>query len=174
MSRAAAPLAQVQGVDSDARLAFVEFLLTSIDVQESSRRAVDWLVAHAPVTEAVVLVAEPLSSEMLLVAEHGVTSGAIMDFSLSREDGAHPLIQALHTPVPTYIEALPAHIRSPLESRSFHVMPLRADASENAHGLLLVAGRAELDAETHWLARTLGKQVSRLICLLYTSDAADE
>ena len=77
MSRAAAPLAQVPGVDSDAKLAFVEFLLTSIDVQESARRGVDWLVAHAPVTEAAVLVAEPLSSEMLLVAEHGVTSGTI-------------------------------------------------------------------------------------------------
>ena len=46
----AAPVAPVPGVDSDAKLAFVEFLLTSIDVQESARRAVDWLVAHAPVT----------------------------------------------------------------------------------------------------------------------------
>ena len=34
----------------EAKLAFVEFLLTSIDVQESARRGVDWLVAHAPVT----------------------------------------------------------------------------------------------------------------------------
>jgi len=164
VSRAAAPLAQVQGVDSDAKLAFVEFLLTSIDVQESSRRAVDWLVAHAPVTEAAVLVAEPLTSEMLLVAEHGVTSGAIMDFSLSREDSAHPLIQALHTPAPTFVDALPLHHRAPLESRSFHVIPLRAEAGEHAHGLLLVAGLAPaLDAETLWLSRTLGKQVSRLM-----------
>jgi PAS domain S-box-containing protein len=164
VSRAAAPLAQVQGVDSDAKLAFVEFLLTSIDVQESSRRAVDWLVAHAPVSEAAVLVAEPLTSEMLLVAEHGVTSGAIMDFSLSREDSAHPLIQALQTPAPTFVDALPLHHRAPLESRSFHVIPLRAEAGEHAHGLLLVAGLAPaLDAETLWLSRTLGKQVSRLM-----------
>ena len=78
MSRVAAPLAPVQEVDSDAKLAFVEFLLTSVDVQESARRAVDWLVAHAPVTEAAVLVAEGMSPEMQIVAEHGRSSGAIM------------------------------------------------------------------------------------------------
>ena len=97
MARLAAPVAPVHGVESDAKLAFVEFLLTSIDVQESSRRAVDWLVAHAPVTEAAVLVAEGMSPDMQLVAEHGISSGAIMDFALNREDSNHPLIQALNS-----------------------------------------------------------------------------
>jgi len=45
-------MAPVSAVEPEAKLAFVEFLLTSVDVQESARRAVDWLVAHAPVTEA--------------------------------------------------------------------------------------------------------------------------
>src|SRR5829696_4249263 len=149
-------MASVQGVEADAKLAFVEFLLTSIDVQESSRRAVDWLVAHAPVTEAAVLVAEALSTEMLLVAEHGVSSGAIMDFALNREDISHPLIQALTSPQPVYVDALPGHYRVPLEARAFHVIPLRAEPSEPAHGLLLVAGAgAHLNAETVWLGRTL-------------------
>src|SRR5829696_4721494 len=155
-------MASVQGVEADAKLAFVEFLLTSIDVQESSRRAVDWLVAHAPVTEAAVLVCEALSTDMLLVAEHGVSSGAIMDFALNREDNNHPLVQALTSPQPVYIEALPPHYRAPLEARAFHVIPLRADANEPGHGLLLVAGVGpQIDRETLWLGRTLGKQVSR-------------
>ena len=115
MARVAAPVAPIQGVDSEAKLAFVEFLLTSIDVQESSRRAVDWLVAHAPVSEAAVLVSEGVSSEMLLVAEHGISSGAIMDFSLNRDDTSHPLIQALNSPTPVYIEGLPSHHRVPFE-----------------------------------------------------------
>src|SRR6266700_3919021 len=51
-----------------AKLAFVEFLLAAVDLQESARRAVDWLVAHAPVSEAAVLVAEGTSNEMQLVA----------------------------------------------------------------------------------------------------------
>jgi len=164
VSRLAAPLAPGHGVESDAKLAFVEFLLTSVDVQESARRAVDWLVAHVAVSEAAVLVAEGMSPEMQLVAEHGVSSGAIMDFALSREDTSHPLIAALDSPEPVYIKTLPAHYRVPLEAAAFHVIPLRAYASEPGQGLLIVGGLGpEIDSETMWLGRTLGKQVSRLL-----------
>jgi PAS domain S-box-containing protein len=164
LARVAAPAAQVSNIDSEAKLAFVEFLLTSIDVQESARRAVDWLVAHVPVSEAAVLVAEGPGNEMLLVAEHGITSGAIMDFSLARDDARHPLIEALNGARPVFVENLPAHHPAPLESRTFHAIPLRADAGESPYGLLLVGGIGpELDTETLWLGRTLGKQVSRLL-----------
>ena len=163
MARVAAPLAPVQAVDSDAKLAFVEFLLTSVDVQESARRAVDWLVAHATIREAAVLVPEAISSEMLLVAEHGIASGAIMDFSLNRDDSGHPLVQALASPISLYIDGLANHHRGPLASKSFHAIPLRTEGAEG-HGLLLVSGVGrELDPETLWLGRTLGKQVSRLL-----------
>ena len=164
MARVAAPLAPVQTVDSDAKLAFVEFLLTSIDVQESARRAVDWLVAHSTIREVAVLVPEAASSEMMLVAEHGISSGAIMDFALNRDDSSHPLVQALSSPVPLLIESLQSHHRGPLEARTFHAIPLRSDANGPGHGLLLVSGPdPQLDSETQWLGRTLGKQVSRLL-----------
>jgi signal transduction histidine kinase len=157
-------MAPVHGVESDAKLAFVEFLLTSIDVQESARRAVDWLLAHAPVSETAVLVSERSSGDMLLVAEHGISSNEIIDFSLTREDDSHPLIRALDSPEPMFIEGLSSHHRVPLESDAFHVIPLRADAGDPAHGLLLVAGLGpQIDGETMWLGRTLGKQVSRLL-----------
>ena len=164
MARVAAPVAQVSNVDAEARLAFVEFLLTSIDVQESARRAVDWLVAHVPVSEAAVLVVDGLGTEMLLVAEHGISSGAIMDFSLGRDDTRHPLIEALNGAQPIFIENLPAHHPAPLESRTFHAIPLRADPHESSYGVLLVSGIGpDLNLETVWLGRTLGKQVSRLL-----------
>lgn len=157
-------MAPTPAVEPEAKLAFVEFLLTSIDVQESARRAVDWLVAHAPVTEAAVLVAEGQANEMLLVAEHGISTGAIMDFSLSREDTSHPLIEAITSAEPLYIDDLPSHQRGPLSSRAFHAIPLRAESQEPAQGLLLVAGLGpQLDAEAAWMGRTLGKQVSRLL-----------
>jgi PAS domain S-box-containing protein len=157
-------MAPVHGVDSEAKLAFVEFLLTSIDIQESARRAVDWLVAHATVKEVAVLVPEAVSNEMLLVAEHGISSGAIMDFALNRDDASHPLIEALSSPVPLFVESLPSRHRVPLEAKAFHAIPLRSEASEIGHGLLLVSGVGpQLDSETQWLGRTLGKQVSRLM-----------
>ena len=164
MSRAAAPVAPGAALEPEAKLAFVEFLLTSVDVQESARRAVDWLVAHAPVTEAAVLVAEGQSNQMLLVAEHGISSGAIMDFSLGRDDVRHPLIEALNSPQPVYVQDLSAHHRGPLSARAFHAIPLRADADETGQGLLLVASLGPtLDSEAEWMGRTLGKQVSRLL-----------
>jgi PAS domain S-box-containing protein len=133
-------------------------------VQESARRAVDWLVAHAPVGEAAVLVAEGQANEMLLVAEHGISTGAIIDFALSRDDAAHPLIAALNSPAPVYIAGLAAHHRGPLSARAYHAIPLRAEAQEPGMGLLLVASKGrDLDAESLWIGRTLGKQVSRLL-----------
>src|SRR6266511_1522713 len=87
-----------------------------------------------------------------------------MDFALNRDDGGHPLIQALTSPVPVYLESIPGHHRVPLEAKAFHAIPLRSEASESGHGLLLVSGVGhELDSETIWLGRTLGKQVSRLL-----------
>jgi signal transduction histidine kinase len=164
VQRVAAPVAQVRGVDSEAKLAFVEFLLTSIDIQESARRGVDWLVAHVPATQVAVLVSEGLSTDMMLVAEHGISSGVIMDFSLNRDDTSHPLIQALHSPTPVFVSGIAPHLRVPLEAKAFHVLPLRSEATEQGHGLLIVAGIGpELDAETAWLGRMLGKQVSRLM-----------
>ena len=63
---------------TDAKLALVEFLLMSIDLQDSARRSLEWLVAHTPVPQAAVLIVEAVSNEMLLVAEHGVPSIAIV------------------------------------------------------------------------------------------------
>ena len=164
MSRAVAPLAQGPAVEPETKLAFVEFLLTSVDVQESARRAVEWLVAHAPFSEAAVLVAEAQGTDVLLVAEHGLSTGAIMDFTLSRDDSSHPLIEAIDSPNPVYIEDVPPHYRVPLSARAFHALPLRADAQEPGHGLLLVAGFGpQLDPEAAWIGRMLGKQVSRLL-----------
>jgi PAS domain S-box-containing protein len=157
-------MAPMMSIESDAKLAFVEFLLTSVDVQESARRAIDWLVAHATVTEAAVLVVEAHGNEILLVAEHGMSTGAIMDFSLARDDSRHPLVEALSGSDTTFIQNLPAHHPSPLESRTFHAVPLRVDATESSYGLLLVAGVGPApDPDTLWLGRTLGKHVSRLL-----------
>src|SRR5690349_21300858 len=155
-------MAPISGIDVDAKLALVEFLLTSLDLQESARRAVDWLVAHAPIDQAVVIVGDRASNEFLLVAEYGVSSSAIMDFSLNREETSNPLVQALAAPGPVYIDTLPAHVRAPVDAETFHAIPLRTDDGEQSVGLLVVSGPTpELDAETLWVARAVGKQIWR-------------
>jgi len=164
VARVAAPVAPISNIESDAKLGFVEFLLTSVDVQESARRAIDWLVAHVSITEAAVLVVDGQGGEMLLVAEHGISSGAIIDFALARDDSRHPLVEALSGAETNYIKNLASHHPSPLESRTFYAVPLRADVNESSYGLLLVASPGPaLDADAVWLGRMLGKHVSRLL-----------
>ena len=74
---AAATAVQLAGLDSEAKLALVEFMLTTNDIQASARRAIDWLVHHTTVKKAAVALADSVSSPLLLVAEHGVSSSAI-------------------------------------------------------------------------------------------------
>ena len=154
---------QMPGVDLEARLALAEFLLTSVDLQASARRAVDWLVAHADVEQAIVAVLDALSGQVLLVAEHGVSSAAIVDFSLTRDDEAHPLIRALVAPDSSYFDAKSVSFHTPL-SAPFHASPLRPEEDQGAVGLLLTSARSpELHPEVAWLARMLAKQIGRLL-----------
>ncbi len=95
MARSGATAVHLPGNVIDARLALVDFLLSDTDLQRSSRRAIDWLSAHSDVDQAVVAIAEPGTGPLLLVAEYGVSSGAIVDFSLSRDEEGHPLVRAM-------------------------------------------------------------------------------
>ena len=155
---------QLVGIDPDAKLSLVEFLLTSTDLQASARRGVDWLAAHAHVKQAVVAIVEPGASPMLLAAEHGVTTSAIVDFSLARDDDAHPLIQAMSSIEPTYFDGASETFRSPIEGVPFHAIPLRTDEDSLAQGLLLTSAiSADLHPDVAWVARTLARQVARLL-----------
>jgi PAS domain S-box-containing protein len=153
---------QVPGVELEARLALAEFLLTSTDLQASSRRAIDWLVDHSPVEQAVVAITDGLSGQLLLVAEHGVSASAIADFSLRRDDATHPLIVALQQVDPTYFERT-EDFHSPIDA-GFYALPLRSDDEQAAHGLLLASATSpDLNPEVVWVARMLGRQVERLV-----------
>lgn len=164
MARSAATAVQLPGVEMDAKLALVEFLLSDTDIHTSSRRAIDWLSAHSDVQQAVVAVAEPGTGPLLLVAEYGVSSTAIVDFSLSRDEEGHALVRAMTRAEPTYFEG-PSHpFRSPIEGAPFHAVPLKSEDDASALGLLMVSATTrELHPEVGWLARILAKQVSRLL-----------
>ena len=163
MARSAATAVQLPGADTDAKLALVEFLLSDTDLQTSARRAIDWLSAHSVVQAAVVAVAEPGTGPLLLVAEYGVSSSAIVDFSLSRDEEGHPLIRAMLRGEPARFDG-PSHpFRSPIEG-PFHAVPLKSEDEASALGVLLVsANHPEVHPEVTWLSRILAKQVSRLL-----------
>ncbi len=165
MARSAAvTTVQLAGVDAEAKLSLLEFLLVTTDIQASARRAVDWLAVHAAIKQAVVAIVEPGASSLLLAAEHGATTSAIVDFSLTRDDEAHPLIQAMLSTEATYFDGAGESFRAPIDGSAFHVSPLRTDDDSLAHGLLLTtAAHHELHPDVAWVARTLARQLARLL-----------
>ena len=151
------------GVDVESKLTIAEFLLSSTDLQASARRALDWLAANTDVDQAVIAVHDQLTGQVLLVAEHGVSSVAIVDFVMSRDDISHPLVRVMMQREPTYFETTPAAFHVPLTA-PFHAVPLRGEEDDRADGLLLAGARSpELHPDAAWLARLLGRQVSRLL-----------
>ena len=162
MHGAVAPVLQVTANELEAKLGLAEFLLASTDLQASARRAVDWLVSQTRLRYAIVALAEPGSNQLLIVAEHGISGTAIVDFVLTREDEAHPLIKAMQRKEPSYFGGQQT-FRSPLDGR-FHAVPLRADGSDRALGLLLTSAAAPgVGAKVLWLSRMLAKQAARLM-----------
>ena len=161
--RSLAPAGQMPGADLEARLAIAEFLLSSTDLQASARRAIDWLAAHTDVEQAIIAIHDQLTGQVLLVAEYGVSSSAIVDFVLNREDTVHPFVRAMAHRDPTYFDSTPTSFHAPLTA-PFHAIPLRGEEDERADGLVLAGARGpEVHPEVAWLARMLGRQVSRLL-----------
>jgi signal transduction histidine kinase len=160
---AAAPVVHVAAGELEAKLGLAEFLLASTDLQVSTRRAVDWLIARTPIKQAVVLLADPSTHQLVIVAEHGVSSSAIAEFVLTPDDEAHPLIKAMHRREPTYFAKASLSFRAPIEGR-FHALPFCADETDSRCGLLLTSAAApEPHPEVRWLAGLLSKQVARLM-----------
>jgi PAS domain S-box-containing protein len=153
----------VSGVDMANKLALLEFLLTSTELQPSARRAVDWLAAHTGTEQAVVVVADPTTGNLMLVAERGVSSAAITDFVLNRDDDSHPFVRAMERQDPTYFHVAPIP-RPPIEGRPFHAVPLRSDDAAEPVGLLLASAvRPDAHPDIVWVSRMLATQLSRLL-----------
>ena len=162
----------------EAKLALAEFLLSSTDLQVSARHATDWLAVNLGVRQAAVVVAEPGSTNLILIAEHGVSSGIIADFTIPRTDTSHPLVRAMSAPSPSLFASGAVLLRAPVAVSSlldvlddvgvrdggFHAVPLRADDESEALGLLLVsADTPETLSDVVWVARLLARQATRLL-----------
>jgi PAS domain S-box-containing protein len=151
--------------DAESRVRLLEYLLGSVDLQGSARRALEWLAEHAPVQQALVAVVEPSSNHLIAIAEHGLSAAAVAGFSVALEDDEHPLAAALQSREPLYFDR--GAFLSPIDRDGFHAMALRvADPDITTHsvvGVLLVAlGCPEVNRDVRWIAEVLAQQVGRL------------
>ncbi len=158
------PLLPSAGVNGpEARLALAESLLGAPDLQSFARQALDWLANNAGVDQTLVAVADPASSNLLLIAERGIPSPVLADFAIPRHDDANPLVVAMERGEPTFFP--PAASReTPFSGTAFHALPLRHDDGDHSQGLLIVlASSPEIHGDVLWIARQLSRQPGRLL-----------
>jgi signal transduction histidine kinase len=165
-SPAGAPAALASLGEGEGKLALVEFMLASTDLQASARRALDWLVLQLHVHHAFVATIDPATRHLAILAERGLSDTVTTDFALNLEDDTHPLIRAMHGSVPVYFDRAPLFFRGATESAA-HVVPLGMhhsdEAPEPVGGVLVVAATTpEIHPEIVWLADIFSRQLQRL------------
>ena len=145
----------------EARLAAVEALLGGTDLHASVDHALAWLELRTGADGMLVTLIDDSTPDLTIVASRGVSNAAIADFTVRRDDGEHPLLQAMQRQTPSVVSD--GVMRSLFDGRPFYAIPLRADDDAPVHGLLLTTTPdAELPDDAPWLARQLAKQVARL------------
>jgi signal transduction histidine kinase len=162
----------------EAKLALAEFLLSSTDLQASARHVTDWIAVNLGVRQAAVIVVEPGSTNLTLIAEHGVSSGIVAEFTVPRSDTAHPLIRAMSAPNPSSFGSSSLLLSAPVLVSSlldvlddvaagdggFHAVPLRPDDEAESLGLLLVSAETpEVLPDAVWVGRLLARHAARLL-----------
>jgi len=165
MAGVAIPPAAVTGADAESKLALVEYLLSSLDLQASARRGLEWLGRHAAVQQACCAIADDRERRLIVVAEHGIAAARAGEFALDLDDAAHPLVKALGATHPVYFGRHAIPYPAPFHNTGFHAIPLRPPDQNTAvaDGLLMVATTSPgLPADVRWFVEVFGQQLWRL------------
>jgi len=146
-----------------ARLALVEWLLATVDLQQSAGFALEWLARHCDVPRTVCFsVAD--GKRLMPTAEMGLGSLVSTDVPVYLDDQNHPLVVALRRAAPSRLNGLPPPLGAAFR-RPIDAFPLRGHAAPDgtANGLLLADSiRPEYRADVHWAVGVLGEQMARL------------
>ena len=146
----------------EAKLALLEFLLSNTTCRYRPAARSTGSLPIASVEQAVVAMVGAVRVRCCLVAEHGVSSSAVVDFSLPRDDEAHPLIARDGSSRADLFRRLEPRSR-PDRRRS---VPRDSAARRGRNSRPRPAAgqrhRPDLHPDVAWLGRILGRQVSRL------------
>jgi signal transduction histidine kinase/PAS domain-containing protein len=163
-----APAHRAGKASPEARLALLEFLIVSEDLVQCGRRALDWLVEHADVKQAVCAAVDPDLTRLVGLTGRGVPSSAVARFVVDLKNADHPLVRLLDEGQPMTFPGGGAGARSrpvtPLGALPYLAVPLhgRVGDEEVPAGVLLLTPVSPTTArEATWLARVLGHRLVR-------------
>src|SRR6476646_3468219 len=85
-------LARSAAAQAEARLGLAEFLLTCDDLEECTRRSLEWLAEYAGARAGACLAVDVEHTRLSVIATYG--PGMPQELSVDLEDRAHPLVAA--------------------------------------------------------------------------------
>ena len=161
---------------AEARLALLEFLLSSDEATESMQYAVQWLAAHTPVRRALVAIRTDDSERMWGVAGAGISPALTGEFSVDPRNRRHPFAALLRRGRPAYFPQGRRQPATPFGGAPFHALPLRTASSSEPVGLLLAQAPQvdHLDQDVVWASQIMGEKLARLRSRSIASDRGFE
>jgi signal transduction histidine kinase len=161
-----------------AKVGLLEFLTASEDLQELSKRSLEWLSEYAGLRQGLLMGLDLERDRLVSVASVGLSQQAVDDFSLDLADRKNPLVAAaVSRGTATSFAAEAGDVRmsrGPLRGTAFLAVPLygRMGKEEWSAGLLLAAPpQPSLDREARWLASVLGHRLLRVTRIQYIAEA---
>ncbi|HEV8310757.1 MAG TPA: ATP-binding protein [Methylomirabilota bacterium] len=153
---------------AEAKLALVEFFLGCEDVRQCAQRALEWLVEHSEVKQALCAAVDPDLARLTGVAGHGFPAARVARFAVDLDARDNPLVSALGAGQPVAFPADGADVgrrpSTPFGPAAFLAVPLWAPVGDEQvpAGLLLASPvSAEVTRGVRWVAEVLGHRLVR-------------
>jgi PAS domain S-box-containing protein len=153
-----------------ARVRLLEGFVARAEISDCTQLALHWLAEVLGVTRSICLVRPEAEQALFVVGSYGVAGSAIATYTVSLEDWNNPLVPAfvnrkeLFFPAPHSAADRKRRPSTPFEDVPFHAVPLGVSGfSEDAFGLLLVAGSATLGTNFHWLTSVFSQRLDQIL-----------
>jgi signal transduction histidine kinase len=158
------PQVQPAKAGASARLALIEPLLRSLDVEQSAQLALEWLATRVGIENTAVVVADATDRLLIGVAGQGSAAASAWRLSIEMEADDSPLLSAYRARTAIVLPpgCLPQVV--PGSNAPILAIPLRGTQHpEITDGVLLVESPGPRPpADLLWVGDVLGEQISRL------------
>jgi PAS domain S-box-containing protein len=153
-----------------ARVRLLEGFVARAEISDCTYVALQWLAEVLGLMRSICLVRPEGEQSLFVVGSYGVTTSAVASYSVSLEDWANPLVtafnnrKALFFPAPHSAADRKRRPSTPFEDAPFHAVPLGVSGfSEDAFGMLLVAGSDTFGSDFHWFVSVFSQRIDQIL-----------
>jgi signal transduction histidine kinase len=161
------------GDDADilaARVRLLEGFVARAELSDCTQLALQWLADVLGFTRSICLVRPEAEQSLFVIGSYGVTGSTVQSYTVSLEDWSNPLVTAfnhrkeLFFPAPHSAADRKRRPSTPFEDVPFHAVPLGVSGfSEDAFGILLVAGSETIDSDVHWFVSVFSQRIDQIL-----------